>query len=134
MRLLVLVLDGNCQPVIGNLLKMLKPRGYLQWDELDCGNMHVKKLHHEVQAPALEKIREMSGANGRHDWTVELPDFLREAGFQDVTIQFFGDEDRLVRAFNEQHLLTMDEFAPSLVKMGKVDAAKKFLELIQQGY
>lgn len=26
-RLLVLVLDGNCQPVIGNLLKMLKPRG-----------------------------------------------------------------------------------------------------------
>lgn len=96
--------------------------------------MHVKKIDPEVQAPALEQIREMSWANGRHDWTVKLPDFLQEAGFQDVKIQFFGDEDRLVRAFNEQHLLTMDEFASSLVRMGKVDAAKKFYELIQQGY
>ncbi|APA10311.1 hypothetical protein SS1G_07231 [Sclerotinia sclerotiorum 1980 UF-70] len=133
-RLLVLVLNGNPQSFIQKLLTMLKPGGYLQWDELDCVNMHVKKSNPELQTPALEQIREMSWANGRHDWTVKLPDFLQEAGFQDVKMQYFGDEDRLTRAFNEQHLLTMDEFASSLVKMGKVDAANKFYELIQQGY
>ncbi|KAI9646005.1 hypothetical protein NHQ30_005443 [Ciborinia camelliae] len=134
-RLLVLVLDSNSQSsVIQKLLRMLKPGGYLQWDELDCVNMHVRKVDPEIQAPALEQIREMSWANGRHDWTVKLPDFLQEAGFRDAKIQFFGDDDRLARAFNEQHLLTMDEFASSLVRMGKVDAAKKWYELIQQGY
>ncbi|CAD6442795.1 d4f60840-c29f-41c4-a04a-94c3255d6388 [Sclerotinia trifoliorum] len=96
--------------------------------------MHVKKSDPELQTPALEQIREMSWASGRHDWTVKLPDFLQEAGFQDVKMQHFGDEDRLTRAFNEQHLLIMDEFTSSLVKMGKVDAANKFYELIQQAY
>ncbi|KAF7937227.1 uncharacterized protein EAE98_001541 [Botrytis deweyae] len=133
-RLLVLVLNGNSPSFIQKLLRMLKPGGYLQWDELDCVNMHVKKPDPKLQASALEQIREMSWANGRHDWTVKLPDFLQEAGFQDAKIQYFGDEDRLARAFNEQHLLTMDEFASSLVRMGKVDASKKWYQLIQQGY
>lgn len=96
--------------------------------------MHVKRPDPELKTPALDQIREMSWANGRQDWTVKLPDFLQEAGFQDAKLQYFGDEDRLVRAFNEQHLLTMDEFASSLLKMGKMDAAKKWYELIEQGY
>jgi SAM-dependent methyltransferase len=133
-RLLVLVLDGDSQPFINKLLRMLKPGGYLQWDELDCVNMCVKKVSPEIPAPALEQIREKSWANGRHDWTVRIPDFLKEAGFENVDIQYVGDEPKLVRAFNEQHLLTMNEFASSLMRIGKVDAAQTFYRLIEEGY
>ncbi|KAF7879458.1 hypothetical protein EAF04_000654 [Stromatinia cepivora] len=133
-RLLVLVLEGNNQAFIQKLLRMLKPGGYLQWDELDCVNMHVKlpTSSPDIKAPALEKIREMSWANGRYDWTLKIPEFLTEAGFQDVRMQKFGDEDRLVRAFNEQHLLTMDEFASSLGRMGKRDVADTWYGLIER--
>ncbi|KAJ8065346.1 hypothetical protein OCU04_006034 [Sclerotinia nivalis] len=133
-RLLVLVLEGNNEAFIQKLLKMLKPGGYLQWDELDCVNMHVKLpiSSPDTKAPALEKIREMSWANGRYDWTLKIPEFLTKTGFQDVQMQKFGDEERLVRAFNEQHLLTMDEFASSLGRMGKSDVADMWYGLIER--
>ena len=36
-RLLVLVLSGEIKkPFMGRLLRLLKPGGYVQWDELDC--------------------------------------------------------------------------------------------------
>ena len=120
--------------VIKNLLNLLKPGGYLQWDELDCVNMCVKKADSATPAPALEQLREMSYANGRYNWTLKLPKFVTEQGFQDVKIGYFGDPDELVRAFNEQHLLTMEMFAWTLVKAGKKEAAEKFFQLIRDGY
>lgn len=134
-RLLVLVIEqGNPRPVIRKLLTMLKPGGYLQWDELDCVHMHVKKVDPHVPAPALEKLRDMSWADGRHDWTLQLPEFMTEEGFEDATMECFGDGDEMIRAFHEQHLLTMDEFATSLTKMGKIEAAETFYQLIREGY
>ena len=134
-RLLVLVIEGDKpQNVIRNIAKLLKPGGYLQWDELDCVNMHVKKVESSVQAPALDKLREMSYAGGRHDWTLHIPQFLAEGGFQDTKMEYFGDEDALIRAFNEQHLLTMEEFAHGLLKNGKKEAASTFFQLVVDGY
>jgi len=136
-RLLVLVIEpGNHGVVIRNLLKLLKPGGYLQWDELDCVNMCVKQADptNPVPAPALEQLREMSYANGRYNWTLKLPEFLMGEGFQDAKIDYFGDHKDLVRAFNEQHLFTMELFALTLVKAGKKEAAEKFFQIIREGY
>ncbi|TGO54450.1 hypothetical protein BCON_0107g00330 [Botryotinia convoluta] len=134
-RLLVLVLDGESQILefVGKLMRMLKPGGYLQWDELDCVNMHVKTPSSSIQAPALQQIRTMSWANGRYDWTRRIPSFLKDVGFEEIDLQNFGDEDRLVRAFNEQHLLTMEEFADSLMRIRKGEAAEMWWELIERG-
>jgi len=134
-RLLVLVIEpGKHQTVIQNLFKLLKPGGYLQWDELDCVNMHVKKVDATISAPALEQLREMSYANGRYNWVLKLPDFIAEEGFQDVKMVKFGDPDELIRAFNEQHLLTMEMFAWTLARSGKKEAAEKFFQLVRDGY
>ncbi|TGO89254.1 hypothetical protein BPOR_0117g00020 [Botrytis porri] len=113
---------------------MLKPGGYLQRDELDCVNMHVKTSSSSaLQAPALQQIRTMSWANDRYDWTLRITWFLKDAGFEEIDLQSSGDEDRLVRAFNEQHLLTMEEFADSLMGMGKEEAAEMWWGLIERG-
>ncbi|KAF7949173.1 hypothetical protein EAE96_008341 [Botrytis aclada] len=134
-RLLVLVLEGESQisEFVGKMMRMLKPGGYLQWDELDCVNMHVKTSSSSVQAPALQQIRTKSWANGRYDWTLQIGSFLKDAGFEEIDVQNFGDEDRLVRAFNEQHLLTMEEFADSLMRIGKEDVAEMWWGLIERG-
>lgn len=134
-RLLVLVIEqGNPRPLLEKLLKMLKPGGYLQWDELDCVNMHVKTVDPSVKAQALEQLRKMSWANGRYDWTIDMPKFMAEEGFQDVTLEHFGDKIELVRSFNEQHLLTMEEFGLSLMRMGKKEAAEAFFKVIREAY
>ena len=135
-RLLVLVIQGieQARQVIRNLQKLLKPGGFLQWDELDCVNMHVKKISSSVPAPALDQIREMSWSNGRHDWTVSISNYLAEEGFTNSNIEYYGDKDDMIRAFNEQHLLTMEEFASSLAKIGKEEAALTFYKLIGQAY
>ena len=134
-RLLVLVIpDGKPQSVLQNLFKMLKPGGYLQWDDIDCVNMHVKRINPQVQAPALDQLREISYAGGRHDWVLELPKSIAEAGYKVVGFHYFGDGDELIRAFNEQHLLTMEEFALSLTRIGKEKEAARFYKLVRDGY
>lgn len=131
-RLLVLVVESkNPRPIIRNLRKLLKPGGYLQWDELDTVNMDVKKVDPSVPTPALDQLRAWSWAEGRHDWTVRLPQFLAEEGFHDATIDYYGDSPPLARAFSEQHLLTAEEFAEGLVKLGKPEVASKYFRIVE---
>lgn len=134
-RLLVLVIEhGDPRSVLRNLLKMLKPGGFLQWDDLDCPGMCVKTVDSTVQAPALEQLREMSYANGRHDWVFRIPTYASDVGFENVEIHSFGDGIDLARAFNEQHLLTMEEFAVGLTKIGKQTGVLRFHQLIRDEY
>ncbi|KAF7620849.1 UMTA methyltransferase family protein [Aspergillus flavus] len=134
-RLLVLVLSGvDPMPVIRRLFQLVRPGGYIQWDELDCVNMKIKKVNPSVEAPALEEIRIASHANGRHDWVLDLPRLLNEAGFQDAKLDYYDEGPELVRAFNDQHLLTMEEFASKLMQNGRAEAAASFVKLIQAGY
>ncbi|PWY66359.1 hypothetical protein BO94DRAFT_540645 [Aspergillus sclerotioniger CBS 115572] len=134
-RLLVLVLSGlDPLPVIRRLYQLVKPGGYLQWDELDCVNMCIKKVDPSIAAPALEEIRVGSHADGRHDWVLDLPRLLAEAGFEEATIDHYDEPPEMVRAFNDQHLLTMEEFATRLAGQGQHKAAARFTQLIQVGY
>ncbi|KAJ5273242.1 hypothetical protein N7478_008367 [Penicillium angulare] len=136
-RLLVLVLSGlDPMPVIRRLFHLVKPGGYIQWDELDCVNMRVKRLDSaaDAPAPALEEIREASHAGGRHDWALDLPRLLTEGGFHDAKSDYYDDPPELVRAFNDLHLLTMQEFASKLASRGQHEAAARFVHLIQTGY
>ncbi|CAL5866787.1 uncharacterized protein PFLUO_LOCUS997 [Penicillium psychrofluorescens] len=134
-RLLVLVLSGlDPMPVLRHFLQLVKPGGYLQWDELDTVNMSIKKVDPSLSAPALQEIKDASHAGGRHDWVLELPRLLIEAGFQDAKIHFYDDPPELVRAFNDQHLLTMEEFATKLASKGQTEAATRFTHLVQSAY
>lgn len=134
-RLLVLVVENkDPRPIIRNLFKMLKPGGHLQWDELDTVHISIKKVLPTLATPALDALASWSAAGGRHDWTVELPKFLAEEGFADAGIEFVGEGTELARPFNEQHLLTAEEFAEGLVKLGREEAAGKYFRLVEEAY
>lgn len=113
---------------------MLKPGGYLQWDELDCVNMCVKKVDPTVKAPALDQLREISYSNGQYDWVLTIPGMMAETGFQGASIDFIRDPDELIRAFNEQHLLTMEFLVWSVARSGEKETASKFFQLFRDGY
>lgn len=134
-RLLVLVVSGiDTTPFLRNLLKLLKPGGYLQWDELDCVNMRVKYADPSVPAPALEALVVSTYSEGRHNWVLDIPRLLTEAGFQEAKLEYYDDIRELARHHNDQHLLTFEEFANELTKINKPEAAAKFYQLINDGY
>ncbi|KAK0662964.1 hypothetical protein QBC41DRAFT_27577 [Cercophora samala] len=135
-RLLVLVVGESKDPgpIIRNLLTLLKPGGWLQWDELDTVNMSVQKVDPGLETPALEELRAWSWAEGRLDWTVRLPEFMEKEGFTEVRGDLFGDPPALARAFTEQHLLTAEEFAEGLVKLGRREVGEKYFGLVQRAH
>lgn len=134
-RLLILVLKiSDIQPVIQKFFKLLKPGGYLQWDELDCFNMHVKRVEPSMQSPALDGIRTLCYADGRYNWSVEIPQKVTQEGFENATIDYYDDDPHLQRAFNDQHTMTMEELAVGLIKNGKQDDAANLFKLIKGAY
>lgn len=64
-RLLVMVLSGlDPLSVIRRLAQLVRPGGYLQWGELDCVNMHAKRVNLLVHSPALDELVRMSYSTG----------------------------------------------------------------------
>jgi len=134
-RLLVVVIkEATTSLVLKNLLKLLKPGGYLQWDEMDIANMSVKRADPAISSPALDELREMCWSNGKYDWTLKLPEFMKEEGFLDVQVESYDDPKELIRAFGDQHLFTMEELARSLMRVGEKEAAEKFYGVVEGGY
>lgn len=135
LRLLALVVENSDpRPIIRNLVQMLKPSGWLQWDDLNFPDTHVKTIDRSLQTPALHEFREMIYSRGRNDWPLQLHVILTEEGFRDARLYHFGDDLELARANGEQHLLTMEEFATRLASDDKRDEASKILQLIQAAY
>lgn len=134
-RLLVLVVENSDpRPIIRNLVKMLKPGGYLQWDELNSPGCQIKTIDTSLQTPALQELREMVYSRGRNDWALELDVILNEEGFQDARFYHFEDSLELVRANGEIILLTLEEFAARLARADKKDEASKIYQLTQAVY
>ena len=134
-RLLVLVVeDSNPRPILGNLSKMLKPGGYLQWDDLNYPDTCVRVVDDSLLTPALHELRRMVYSQGRHDWTLRLADIFNEEGLEDARLYHFDDSMPLSKANGDQHLLTMEEFASRLEKVGKKDEATKIYQIIRDVY
>ncbi|KAL8731023.1 MAG: hypothetical protein Q9166_003674 [cf. Caloplaca sp. 2 TL-2023] len=78
--------DNNPGPVIKNVLAMLKPGGYVQWDELDTAHYGIVRLDPTIPAPRLhallKRVHDHQHALGPRGWIDSLPDILARYGLQ----------------------------------------------------
>ncbi|KAL2836689.1 hypothetical protein BJY01DRAFT_258622 [Aspergillus pseudoustus] len=135
LRLLVLVVrDGDPAPVTRKVARMLKPGGWIQWDDYNYQGTHVVKVDPKLQTPALERLCAFLYANGRQDWVVELPGILEKEGLFDQA-QIFHHRPRreMARMNGELHLATIEEFAKRLVEDGQLDEGNELFELVRKG-
>ena len=63
-------------PLLQNLLKLLKPNGYLQWQETDPLSDKIIVADPSVSAPKLQALRDSFDIS-RHSW---IPDFHTRFG------------------------------------------------------
>ena len=85
MRRLVILVVGKEDPVpvLRNLALLLKPGGWLQWDEVDTGDAVVAHpAGADRKTEALERMaaRMKAHAMGELSWVVKLPETMREVG------------------------------------------------------
>ena len=126
--------DSDPRPIMRNLIKMLKPGGYLQWEELDFQGNRVKTVDASLRAPALEEVVKTTHSQGRQDWILQLAETSSNEGLHSAELYRYEDRIELARANCEQHMLTVDEFAARLAKIGKNEEAEKLYRTLQDGY
>ncbi|KAM5432420.1 hypothetical protein MferCBS31731_007434 [Microsporum ferrugineum] len=122
--------EKDLKPVIQRLYQLLRPGGCLQWDESDYTNMCVKNADPTSEAPVLTELLKLWYSDGHYNWTRALPQLLREGGFQVPIDEYFDTKTELVKAFHDLHLLTLDEFALAIIRMGKHEAAAQIFKMV----
>ncbi|KAF3397570.1 hypothetical protein DPV78_007261, partial [Talaromyces pinophilus] len=133
-RLFMINVREETQPgrLIQNLKKLLKPGGWIQWEEVNNCDNRLYKANPAIESPATEELLEyiLAGSKnhrGADDWFLNLDVTFRNMGFDNVHLKKFMDPPALRR-----WLLTLEEF--SRTRLQDTDVGVKNLRLIQQSY
>lgn len=139
LRLFILVVeDSDPRQIMRNAAQMLKPGGWLQWDDLDLPGSEPVIVPGtpaaDDGAPALRRWDKFVKAEGRHDWIVQLAEIMESEGFEQTGSQIYRDRTALLKMNSDQHMMTMEEFGKKLVGMGKEGEAEFVFGLIKEAY
>ncbi|KAK8002568.1 alcohol dehydrogenase [Apiospora arundinis] len=81
------LLNDEIPAVISRLFQMLKPGGYIQWDEADLETLRFDKAKPETKtedSEALFKLLSVQDPRFKPTWANHLTELFAEAGFVDV--------------------------------------------------
>lgn len=97
--LAVVVKNKNTMPIIKNVALLLKPHGWLQWDEIDTSDSFV--VHVAGKDGKTDAMRRMDGlmrGHGASAWITELPSSMRkEDRFEEATLHRVKPEPSLLK-------------------------------------
>ncbi|KAI1821897.1 hypothetical protein F4861DRAFT_428184 [Xylaria intraflava] len=128
---IALVSDANPKKIIQHIKTLLKPGGYIQWDELDPINHHdIMTTGPEDQVPGLRAIfgpiRNLFDAS----WVEKIPKFLEEEGFQDAVQTQHEPPSELFKAWAYMDLCVVDEFSRNGVGRQDKASAERWRNMI----
>ncbi|KAL6892006.1 S-adenosyl-L-methionine-dependent methyltransferase [Trichoderma evansii] len=75
-----IVKDSNTAALIQHATELLKPGGYLQWDDADLGKMYIRGPEAEALNALDRKVRSILHFD--FAWIQDLPNRLKEAGLK----------------------------------------------------
>ncbi|KAJ5735702.1 UMTA methyltransferase family protein-like protein [Penicillium malachiteum] len=119
--LLVLVIENDDPtPIVENLMALLKPGGYLQWDESDFGGLVTSSPSKDISHAALEEVKQrtlgilLSAKGLKFEWVRDLQHYFQEGGFQVIDNKFMPISDDIALPWTLQHLMAFVEFVRRL--------------------
>ena len=114
------VIENKVDPLLSNLLKMLKPGGFLQWDESDGSAAKCQVPSPDVQAEATQTIVKLQrmftrGQSKLHpDWIFNMPATLQDRGCEMVAKEEYEPSKELARAWTDNMLLVWRGLIPMM--------------------
>lgn len=130
-RLLIAVVkDKDPRPILRNFAKLLKPGGYIQWDETGA-KFSMEKTEKSLSTPGLDGIASMLYHwFGKQSWTSNLSALCTQEGFFDAAATSYRDSPELRRALTETLCMLMEELTQGLVAAGQREAGVKYGKFI----
>ena len=115
---LFVVRDNDPRPIFRNVLELLKPGGYLQWDEFNISETYVVSTSFGVDAEKFQRAQELSDLK-RLEWIGELRAIAEETGFEEVRDFTYECDLTLAKYFQDMQFLVMEEEAASTASIEK---------------
>lgn len=113
-RLVMLAIEKDPSTVVQHLGMLLKPGGYLQWEELDVTQTRIEAVEEDASTAAMEMMVNMMRGKAGIGWVLDLPAFLEKGGFGEVTTRKVMPNIALLRSYSMSHLLSWVEIAHNL--------------------
>ncbi|KAI0528428.1 hypothetical protein GGR58DRAFT_320518 [Xylaria digitata] len=132
-RLITVVVKNNDpRPILKNLTKLLKPGGYLQWDEVDTIGCSIKTAP-GVTAENLDFL--FSQLKGRDTWKYHLTYILDNNGYSGSLLYTHEYGLGTARFWNDVYISTWKEFAESVLRTPEVsrELELKSMEEVRNG-
>jgi len=113
---LIFTIVANDDPgvVIRNLVKLLKPGGWLQWDELDVGASYLLRITPAIEAPTMDEVVVKLRRIG--NWVGQLSERMEECRLICEEIERVEEKKELASAFFDCNLGKDEEVATGLLK------------------
>ncbi|KAH8162763.1 hypothetical protein CIB48_g5482 [Xylaria polymorpha] len=90
LRLLILVLlDDEIPAVLQRFIKLLKPGGYLQWDESDISSVRIEKAQPGNKTEAVTRLFDITqkvDSRLKPTWVPRLAELAGDAGLRDIQV------------------------------------------------
>ncbi|EAW07821.1 uncharacterized protein ACLA_025380 [Aspergillus clavatus NRRL 1] len=106
--------QDDLKGVLENLLKLLKPGGYLQWADLDVSSLRVEKIKPDVKVDSQVKLMSLFQSNDTRlhsGWVPGLPSLFTEHGFINVEADVKEAPPHLGVALHECGMLATEVLA-----------------------
>ncbi|KAL8704725.1 MAG: hypothetical protein Q9225_008069, partial [Loekoesia sp. 1 TL-2023] len=121
--LLVLAVGNDPMPLLRNLSRMLKPGGYLHWDEADLGGLYRTTVDPSVSKRNLDALYDLvderfNPAGFSFSWVRSLDQFLPKVGLEVVNFQLYDIPDEIAHPWTHMHLLSVGELIKNVKDSG----------------
>lgn len=109
-----IVQDDDPLPLLDNLLLMLKPGGYLQWDEGDLGGLYRLSPNPSISHASIDKIRakiieKVNPKNMSLDWVRNLDKFFARRNMTVLANEHYPIRDGIAHPWTLMQLMTIAE-------------------------
>lgn len=114
-RLVLLMISNNdFRSIIRNLFKMLKPNGFIQWEELHTFNSYILKVDLSIETSAMQSMQQFLAA--QDPWVANFATILNENGYVDAQTYHYRDSLSEAKAFFDMHLTKDEELTMTTFK------------------
>ncbi len=110
------IVNSNLEPLLSTAIALLKPGGWLQWEETRTDTWQAEVPSAGIPKTACETIISIINAGGEargasYEFLAELDQHVKAFGYQDVESQYVKKNKRDLKAWTEDYLLVWEELA-----------------------
>lgn len=110
-RLIGIVIEHDPIPAIKNIAMLLKPDGFLQWEEMDLSRTVIATADESIKADAVTRMDALMKTHGARVWVSNLAATLNANGFHNVKEYDVEPDLALLKFHTDMHVLAWAEIA-----------------------